>query len=341
MGYFMPAEWEPHEATWLAWPHKEASWPGNFAPIPAIWAQMAKQLSKGERVHILVRDAAMEAEARRVLRANDATSPDIHLHHVPTNDSWIRDAGPIFLKNRDAKKPPLILDWIYNSWGNKYPPYDLDDAIPQRIAETLGLEFVQPGIVIEGGSIDVNGAGLLLTSEQCLLNKNRNPHLSREQIEQYLRDFIGARKIIWLGQGIEGDDTDGHVDDLTRFVSADTVVTVVEENRNDENYELLQENLERLKGATDLGGKSLKIIELPMPKPTIYEDTRLPASYANFYIANAVVLVPTFDCPDRDERACAILSDCFPGREIVPIRSTELVWGLGAFHCVTQQQPKI
>ena len=341
MGYFMPAEWEPHEATWLAWPHKEASWPGNFAPIPAIWAQMAKHLSKGEKIHILVRDAAMEAETRRVLRASDATNPNIYLHQVPTNDSWMRDAGPIFLKNRDPRKPLLILDWIYNSWGGKYPPYDDDDAIPQRVAEILDLNFVQPGIVLEGGSIDVNGAGLLLTSEQCLLDKNRNPHLSREQIEKYLRDFIGARKIIWLAQGIEGDDTDGHVDDLTRFVSADTVVTVVEDNPNDENYEPLQKNLERLSSMTDLQGKSLKIMELPMPKPIIYKDTRLPASYANFYVANAVVLVPTYDCPDRDERACEILRDCFPGREIVPICSTELVWGLGAFHCVTQQQPRI
>ena len=338
MDFRMPAEWEPHQATWLSWPHKEASWPGKFEPVPGIFAEMVRWLVPGEEVHINVRDTVMEQEVRALLGGRAVPLAKVVFHHHPTNDAWCRDHGPIFVHRPDGAE--VILDWGYNAWGDKYPPYDLDDTVPTRIGEELGIPVISPGMILEGGSIDVNGRGTLLTTEACLLNPNRNPALSREQIEAQLRRYLGVRHILWLGDGIEGDDTDGHIDDLTRFVGHRTVVTVIEENRTDTNYQPLRENLERLRGMTDQDGEPLEIVTLPMPRPLYYDDQRLPASYANFYIGNQVVLVPAYD-PPRDAEACATLQRLFPNREVVPIDCTDLVWGLGAFHCVTQQWPAL
>ncbi len=337
----MPAEWEPHAATWLSWPHKEASWPGNFAPIPGIWVEMVRALAPHERVNILVNDAVAAASVRGLLRRAEVDLDNVTLHEIPTDDAWARDHGPTFVtRGAGAEREIAAIDWIYNAWGGKYPPWDNDDVVPQKIAAKLGLRLFEPGIVLEGGSIDVNGCGTLLTTESCLLNPNRNPQLSRAQIEGYLRDYFGVRHILWLGEGIVGDDTDGHIDDLTRFVDATTVVTVVEANRDDENYEPLQENLVRLRTMTDQDGRALRILTLPMPAPVEYEGQRLPASYANFYIGNGAVLVPIFNDPN-DGPALATLQPLFPGRRVVGINARELVWGLGAFHCVTQQQPAV
>jgi agmatine deiminase len=339
LGYRMPAEWEPHRGTWLSWPHKEASWPGKFEPVPRIFAEMVRHLAPREEVHINVADAAMEAEVRMVLRSAGVSAANVCFHHIPTNDAWCRDHGPIFLQRTvDGRREQAIVDWGYNAWGDKYPPYDLDDVVPQRIAAELGLPLFSPGIVMEGGSLDVNGRGTLLTTEACLLNPNRNPTLSRADIERYLRAYLGVTKILWLGDGIVGDDTDGHVDDLTRFVDPTTVVTVVEDDPADDNYQPLQENLARLRTMTDQDGRPLRIVTLPMPRPVEYAGQRLPASYANFYIANGVVLLPTYD-PERDAVAQATLQELFPTRQVVGIDCTDLVWGLGAFHCVTQQWP--
>jgi agmatine deiminase len=335
----MPAEWEPHRGTWLSWPHKEASWPGKFGPVPRIFAKMVRHLADREEVHINVAGPAMEHEVRRVLADEGAGSGNVFFHYNPTNDAWCRDHGPIFVQRAEGdRREQAIIDWGYNAWGGKYPPYDLDDVVPTRIGEELGIPVYHPGIVMEGGSIDVNGRGSLLTTEACLLNPNRNPQLDRAGIESYLQAYLGVRHILWLGDGIVGDDTDGHVDDLTRFVDPTTVVTAVEADVADENYEPLQANLERLRTMTDQDGRPLRVVPLPMPRPLYHEDQRLPASYANFYIANGIVLLPAYN-PERDEQAAAVLSRVFPDREIVPIDCTDLVWGLGAFHCVTQQWP--
>jgi len=331
----MPAEWEPHAATWLAWPHKEASWPDKLELIPPIFVEMTRQLTRGEHVHINVVDAAMEAAARACLLTGKVDLTRVSLHRIPTNDAWVRDHGPAFL-NRGGEQ--VIVDWDYTAWGGKYPPYNLDDVVPQQVGRLLDIPVFEPGIVMEGGSIDVNGAGALLTTEACLLNPNRNPELSRGQIEGYLRDFLGVRHILWLGDGIAGDDTDGHVDDLTRFVGPHTVVTVVEDDPADENYEPLRDNLARLRTMTDQDGRPLDIHTLPMPEPVSCEGQRLPASYANFYIGNAVVLLPTFGCA-HDAAARATLARLFPTRDVVGLDCRDLVWGLGAFHCLTQQQP--
>ncbi len=330
----MPAEWEPHAATWVSWPHKEDSWPGKFETIPPVYAQMVTHLASSEPVHINVNDAAMEAEARGHLDQAGA-SGEIHFHHFPTNDAWCRDHGAIIIKNPDGDRHAL--DWQYNAWGEKYPPFDLDNQIPGQMADTLGIPSTPIPLVLEGGSIDVNGQGVLLTTESCLLNPNRNPQFSKVEIEQYLKDFFGVTEIWWLGDGIVGDDTDGHIDDLTRFVNPTTVVTVVEENPDDVNYRPLQENRRRL-DAFRIDGQPLNVIELPMPSPVEYDGERLPASYANFYIANRVVLVPTYNCP-ADAVARETLGRCFPDREIIGVDCTDLVWGLGAFHCLTQQIP--
>jgi len=335
----MPAEWAPHAGTWISWPHNERNWPGKFEPIPDVFAEIVKALAPGETVHINVPDDIVETEARHTLARHDALFERVVFHRIPTNDPWMRDCGPIFLKNRDPRKPQLALHWGYNAWGGKYPPFDLDERVAPQAAAVLGVAVAQPGMILEGGSIEVNGDGILLTTESVLLNPNRNPHLDRIAIEQRLRDFLGVGKILWLGDGIAGDDTDGHVDDLARFVAPDTIVTVVEDDPNDENYAPLQENLRRLREMTDGRGRPFRILELPMPDPVVFEDRRLPASYANFYIGNRAVLLPVYDCPDKDERARSILSACLPTREIVPIRCVDLIWGLGAFHCLTQQVP--
>ncbi len=335
----MPAEWEPHRGTWLSWPHKEASWPGKFEGVPAIFARMVRLLADREEVHINVAGPDMEARIRALLTDQGADTGNVFFHYHPTNDAWCRDHGPIFVQRQaEAGTEQLILDWGYNAWGGKYPPYDLDDVIPTRIAEELGIPVLHPGMILEGGSIDVNGRGTLLTTEACLLNPNRNPELSREEIEARLRGYLGVTNILWLGEGIAGDDTDGHVDDLTRFVDPGTIVTVIEDDPADENYAPLQENLERLRGMRDQDGAPFRIETLPMPRPVHHEGQRLPASYANFYIANGLVLLPTYD-PDRDQEATRTLARLFPGREVVGIDCTDLVWGLGAFHCVTQQWP--
>ncbi len=337
----MPAEWEPHRGTWLSWPHKEASWPGKFDPVPGIFARMVGLLAEREEVHINVAGPDMEADVRRMVADEGADTEHVFFHFNPTNDAWCRDHGPIFVqRTSDGEAEQAILDWGYNAWGDKYPPYDLDDVIPTRIGRELGIPVHHPGMILEGGSIEVNGRGTLLTTEACLLNPNRNPHLTREEIEARLCAHLGVRHILWLGDGIVGDDTDGHIDDLTRFVDPETVVTVVEEDPADENYEPLQENLERLRTMRDQDGRPLRVVTLPMPRALYHEGQRLPASYANFYIANGLVLLPTYD-PERDAEAQATLERLFPGREVVGIDCTDLVWGLGAFHCVTQQWPAL
>jgi agmatine deiminase len=341
LGFRMPAEWEPHRGTWLSWPHKEASWPGKFGAVPGIFARMVLLLAEREEVHINVAGPAMEAEVRRLLADEGADSGNVFFHDNPTNDAWCRDHGPIFVQRQSGGKiDEAILDWGYNAWGGKYPPYDLDDVIPTRIGREYGIPVYHPGMVLEGGSIDVNGRGTLLTTEACLLNPNRNPGLDREAIETSLREHLGVGHILWLGDGIAGDDTDGHVDDLTRFVDPTTVVTVVEADPADENYEPLQENLERLRTMRDQDGTPLRVVTLPMPHPIHHEGQRLPASYANFYIANGLVLLPTYD-PERDAEAETILRGLFPGRDVVGINCTDLAWGLGALHCVTQQWPHL
>lgn len=345
-GYRMPAEWEPHQATWLSWPHNPDTWPGKLDLILPVYAQMVAALARSETVHINVNDAAMEAHAQSCLQQAGAQG-DIRFHHFPTNDAWCRDHGAIFVRRTHdilldvgttEQASIAATDWGYNAWGDKYPPYDRDNQIPARMAEYLDVPRFEGGMILEGGSIDVNGAGLLLTSEACLLNPNRNPNLSRTQIEQRLREMLGVEQILWLGDGIAGDDTDGHVDDMARFVAPDTIVTVVEDDPADENYAVLQENLARLHALRDLNDQPLRIVTLPMPPALYYQGQRLPASYANFYIANRVILLPYFHAP-TDTLARQTLQNLFPDREVVGIDCTDLVWGLGAFHCLTQQVP--
>jgi len=339
LGYRMPAEWEPHAATWLAWPHNLDTWPGKFDSVPAIYIEMVRALHACERVNICVNSPEAAQEVRHLLSSAGVGLDNVVLHEIPTNDAWARDHGPIFITRQRAGRTELaVTDWIFNSWGQKYGPWDLDDVVPQKIAAQLQLPLFEPGIVLEGGSIDVNGRGTLLTTEACLLNPNRNPALSRAEIEDYLRMYLGVCKVLWLGDGIVGDDTDGHIDDIARFVDPTTVVCVLEEDPADENYAPLRDNFDRLRHMTDQDNQPLRIIPLPMPGPIEYNGARLPASYANFYIANGVVLVPTYHCPN-DRRALAILQELFPSRRMVGIPCTDLVWGLGAIHCVTQQQP--
>jgi len=337
LGYRMPAEWERHSATWLSWPRREGiSFPGAFDRVMPTFRRMVEALLASEPVCINVCNGAHEAEARKVLEG--LPQERLTFYRIPTNEPWCRDHGPIFL-TRNEEPRLAIIDWDYNAWGMKYPPCDLDEVVPTRIGEILKVPIFYPRMILEGGSIDVNGAGALLTSEGCLLNPNRNPALSREQIEERLRDYLGVADILWLGEGIEGDDTDGHVDDLARFASERTIVTVIEENPADPNYEPLQENLARLREMKWNRG-SFEIVTLPMPTRIDREDLRLPASYANFYIANESVLLPTFNDPN-DAVAEETLAKLFPKRRIVPIDCTELIWGLGAFHCLTQQQPAV
>ena len=336
-GYRMPAEWEHHAGTWVSWPHKKASWPGKIDAIKPIFAKMVAELSRSETVHININDEEMQAEAVRYL-SDHGPLGDVVFHRIPTNDAWCRDHGAIFVK-RDTDQSLCALDWKYNAWGNKYPPFDLDNRVPRQMAEFLEVPRIEIPWVLEGGSFDVNGEGVLLTTESCLLNPNRNPELTQPEIEQLLQDNLGALQILWLGDGIVGDDTDGHIDDITRFINPTTVVTAVERNEQDDNYVPLQENLTRLKSMRLLNGQPLNIIELPMPRPIIFEGERLPASYANFYIANTVVLLPFYGGP-ADGEAQSILESAFPNRQVIGIDCTDLIWGLGAFHCLTQQVPE-
>lgn len=337
----MPPEFALHRGTWLSWPHRESSWPGKFEPVPGVFVAMVAALAPHEEVHLNVIDAAMEAEVRARLTRAGVPLARVYFHRHPTNDAWCRDHGPCFVQRTvEGRREEAIVDWGYNAWGGKYPPFDADDVIPTRIGAEFGIPVFHPGVIMEGGSLDVNGTGTLLTTESCLLNPNRNPELSRSQIEQALRDNLGVRKILWLGDGIEGDDTDGHVDDLTRFVDARTIVTVVEADPADANYRPLKENLERLRGMTDQDGRPFRIVTLPMPGALYQDEQRLPASYANFYIANGVVLLPAYD-PASDEVARAALQPLFPTRQVILLDSIDLVWGLGSFHCVSQQWPAL
>lgn len=340
LGYYFPAEFTPHVATWLSWPHKEASWPGKINTIFANYSLFVKYLADSELVRINVADKNMKSLATTHLQIAGVNLQKVEFFFHPTNDAWCRDHGPAFLINPAADQKKVVVDWDYNAWGNKYPPYDLDDVIPTLIAKHYELPVFYPAIVMEGGSVEFNGKGTVLTSSCCLLNKNRNPHLSQQQIEEYLVNYYGVEQVLWVHDGIVGDDTDGHIDDTVRFVNEDTVLTVVEEKKGNENYELLQANLKALKQMRLLSGKQLNIVELPMPDAVIYEDQVLPASYANFYIANKYVIVPTFNC-DKDDKALQIIGDCFKDREVVGIDSTDIIWGLGSFHCLSQQEPAV
>ncbi len=338
LGYYFPAEFAPHNATWLSWPHKEASWPGKINAIFPSYVAFIKTLTRFEMVNINVVDDAMQQRATAMLQVAGVDMSKVGFFLHPTNDAWCRDHGPAFLLNKTDSSKKAIVDWNYNAWGNKYPPFDLDDVIPTLIGMQLGLPVFNPGIIMEGGSVDFNGAGTVITSTACLLNPNRNPELSQAEIEQYLMDYYGQEQVLWVDEGIIGDDTDGHIDDTVRFVNEDTVLTVVEENTSDDNYALLQRNLKQLKSMRLLNGKQLNIVALPMPDPVIWEEQMLPASYANFYIANNQVVVPTFRA-DKDDKALQIIQSCFPDREIVGIDSTDIIWGLGSFHCLSQQEP--
>ncbi len=339
----MPAEWAPHLATYLVWPHNRDTWPGKFEAIVPVFARMAAAIAEFEPLRLLVADEGMASSARAAIMAT--TGPAARLDRiaftvVATNDSWIRDHGPIFVNREAPGDAPaqVALDFGFNSWGEKYGAFDLDDVVPRRLGERFGFEVVEPGMVLEGGSIDVDGAGTLLTTESCLLNPNRNPALDRAEIERRLKYWLGVSSVLWLGEGIAGDDTDGHIDDLARFVAPATVVTVIEDDPRDENYRALADNLKRLSAMRDAGRRALRVETLPMPPALFHEGTRVPASYANFYILNGGVIVPTFDCL-QDATAIATLGRLFPGRRVVGIPSRNLVWGLGAIHCLTQQHP--
>jgi agmatine deiminase len=340
LGYRMPAEWEPHAGTWFTWPRPEGiSFPGKYEPVPDVYAELIRHLVQVEEVNVNVWNAEKDAWVRGLLAERRVPMERVKIHHFPAYEPWCRDHGPIFLvRENGGRRERAIVDWGYNAWGGKYPPFDLDDAVPQHVARLRGLPLFSPGIVMEGGALEVNGRGTVLTTESCLLNPNRNPHLSKAQIEQYLRDFLGVTNVLWLGDGIVGDDTDGHVDDFTRFVNPTTVVTVVEDDRADENYTLLRENLARLRTMKDQDGTPLRVVELPMPGVVEHDGQRLPASYANFYIANKMVLVPTYRHVN-DKRALEILQREFPDRRVIGIDSMELIWGLGSFHCISQQEP--
>jgi agmatine deiminase len=364
----MPAEWEPHAATWLCWPHYHGDWPGKFDPIPWVYTEIIRNLARHERVELIVNNAPSERQARKQLDRADALLKNVHFHRWPTNRSWLRDSGCIFAKecsghknweghdfsraDNDLKKTGALapegslqaIKFRFNAWA-KYSNYRHDEKLGTQMATIAEAEEIRPKhrntrVVLEGGSIDVNGQGTLLTTEECLLSKiqQRNPNMQRKDYEKIFADYLGAPHVIWLGKGIHGDDTHGHVDDLTRFVSRDTVVTMVEPNPKDVNHKPLSDNLRHLQAASDQDGKPLNIVELPMPDPVVFEQRRLPASYANFYIANGIVLVPVFNDPN-DRIALNTLAALFPTREIVPIYSGDLVWGLGTMHCMTQQQP--
>jgi agmatine deiminase len=353
----MPAEWEPHAATWLAWPHYRGDWPGKFEPIPWVYAEIIRHLGRHERIELIVNNLAAEKHARKVLTKANALTDNVRFHRWPTDRVWTRDSGCTFVTDAGvatgdspagSEKRPILsaITWRFNAWA-KYSNFKNDEKIGSRMAKAAHAGEIRPvhgkaRVVLEGGSIEVNGKGTLLTTEECLLSdtQQRNRAMSQADYEKVFSDHLGIKNVIWLGSGIAGDDTHGHVDDITRFVSHDTVVTAVESDPDDPNYEPLRENIRRLRAATDQDGKSLGIVELPMPVPVIFEGRRLPASYANFYIANGIVLAPVFNDPN-DRVALDILADLFPDREVVGIYSGDLIWGFGAMHCMTQQQPAI
>jgi agmatine deiminase len=344
----MPAEWEAHDATWIAWPHHRRDWPGKFAPIPWVYADIVRHLHTGELVRILVNDSASEKRARATLTRTCVDLGRIEFFHIPTDRVWTRDYGPMFVVSRQGKLG--INHWHFNGWA-KYDNWRRDDRVSFRVAAQLGIRRSQAPtrngrrsgavVVLEGGSIDVNGAGCLLTTEECLLSdaQERNPGMTRVDYERVFAHHLGIAKTLWLGRGIAGDDTHGHIDDIARFVAPSRVVAIVESNRADVNYTPLQDNFGRLRDMTDVAGRPLEIVTLPMPRPVIFDGHRLPASYANFYIGNEKVLVPTFnDAADRV--ALSTLGELFPSRAVVGIHALDLVWGLGTLHCMTQQQPR-
>jgi agmatine deiminase len=347
LGYRMPAEWEPHEATWLAWPHNPEDWPGKFSSIPWLYAEIVRLLAAHERVHLIVENTTMQGRVTRMLERAGANLDQVSFHCWPTDRSWTRDSGPIFVRN--AAGQVAITNWRFNAWA-KYDDWRLDDKLPGRVAKLLNLPEWQlevrladgpmRRVVLEGGSIDANGAGLLLTTEECLLSEvqQRNPGVGREPMERAFSDFLGVDRVIWLNCGIAGDDTHGHVDDIARFVAPATIVAAVEPDAHDANHAPLEENLARLNAARTLDGKQFTIVELPMPRPVVFRGQRLPASYANFYIANGLVMVPAFHDPN-DRVALNTLAEVFPDREVIGVHSVDLIWGLGALHCMTQQQP--
>lgn len=348
LNYRMPAEWEPHAATWLAWPHYEPDWPGKFGPIPWVYAEIIRYLSRGERVEVIVKDGAAEKNARKVLKRAHALNENVRFHRWATNRVWTRDSGCAFVVPSRAEGAVALaaIKWQFNAWA-KYSNWRQDNkcgTLMAKAAEVEGIQATFKGerVVLEGGSIDVNGRGTLLTTEECLLSRvqQRNPGMKRRDYEKVFCDYLGVSHVIWLGAGIVGDDTHGHVDDITRFVSPDTVVTCVDADPTSENYETLRENIRRLRDATTETGKPLATIDLPMPAPVYFEGRRLPASYANFYIANTCVLVPVFNDPN-DRVAVDILADIFPDRDVLGIYCGDLIWGLGAIHCMTQQQPAV
>lgn len=342
LGFRLPAEWEPHVATWIAWPHQRSDWPGKFAAIPFVYVEIVRHLHQAERVCILVNDAGHERQARLLLQRGGIDLQQIDFCRVPTDRVWTRDSGPIFVVNEAGT--PGLLDWHFNAWA-KYDNWKRDDLVPDRIQAVRKCRSWQPRlgrrrVVLEGGSIDGNGLGSLLTTEECLLSdrQQRNPGFTHKDYEEVFATYLGVHKTLWLGQGIVGDDTHGHVDDLARFVGPRTIVAAVEDDPRDDNYSILQENLERLQGMTDQKGRKLEVVSLPMPAPVYWQGQRLPASYANFYIANDRVLVPTFnDAADR--QALGILAELLPRRQVVGIACVDLVWGLGTLHCLTQQEP--
>lgn len=343
----MPAEWEPHEATWIGWPHNTSDWPGKFQPIPWVYGEISRKISPGETLRILVASSGQQTRAKSVLKRSGVDLTQVEFFNFPTNRGWTRDFGPLFVERKveSGAVNNTIVRFRFNAWA-KYADWQLDDAIPVQVAHSLGCPIIDAevqgkGFVLEGGAIDVNGQGALLATEECLLDpstQTRNPHLCRAEVEEALRVYLGATQILWLGRGIAGDDTHGHVDDLCRFVSPRTVVLCQEDDRGDANYAALQENRERLEGMRLEDGSKIEVVPLPMPSPLYFEGQRLPASYANFYIANAAVLVPTFNDPN-DCTALGILSDLFHDRPVVGIHAVDLVWGLGTLHCLTQQQP--
>jgi agmatine deiminase len=340
LGYAMPAEWSRHRATWLSWPHNRETWPTQLEQVREVWVRMIQLLSPQERVCLLVNDEPTRQDVITRLTNARAALDNVTIFQIPTVDVWMRDYGPTFVI-RDSQESALAFnDCIFNGWGGKYESYEEDEQIAKEIALLLRVPVFNHPVVLEGGSIEVNGLGTCLTTEQCLLNKNRNPHMSRREIEEFLKDSLGVDQVIWLGQGIVGDDTDGHIDDIARFVNPATIVCILEENSKDTNYSFLQQNLERLRAARDQNGDKLSIVPLPCPSPVYYEGARLPASYANFYIANGVVLVPLFDDP-CDVNALGILQELFPDRKVVGLPCTAVVAGLGAIHCVTQQEPAV
>ena len=349
-GFAFPPEWYPHRGTWISWPRPEGiSFPGKYQEAREDIAGLIRILVTLEEVHLNVPNENYEIIVRAFLRARRVPTRRVFFHYIPTNEAWARDHGPAFvLRQRRGKTEAAIVDWGFNAWGGKYPPWDADDNVPTRIAEELKLPVFYPRIVMEGGAVDFNGAGTVLTTTSCLLNKNRNPHLrqgyggqagAKRRIEKYLRDYYGQKHVLWLGEGIEGDDTDGHIDDLARFIDERTIAIGIETNRRDPNYAILQKARKAIEQFRDQDGRPFEIVELPMPRPLAYEGQRVPATYMNFYFANGSLLVPTFGQRDRDRKAIAALQKHLPKRTVIGVDCRKLIWGLGAIHCFTQQQP--